>query len=319
MKHIRFVTLIAALLMFCMFFSGCNSTPIDIDATLMHVDGEEITMEEFRYYYLTLKKQIGQGNDSYWANNPDAEKGLKNYAESYIIENMAIDKLLAENNYTATEEEKKAVNDSVAELRAQCKSEEEFQKLLANNYMTEEIYREMMLRSKMTYRFLYDFNMENNAEAMEKQKELYVRVKHVLVKSEGRTLEKALEIAEEVVKKARAGEDFDKLVKEYNEDPGMVDNTVGYYFTHKQMLEEFEKASYALKEGEVSDPVKTTHGYHVIIRLPMEEAHLKDQFSSIFGDDEFYTRFDEKVQEIIDGMNITYEGVYNNVNVNTVV
>ncbi len=94
-----------------------------------------------------------------------------------------------------------------------------------------------------------------------KYEETYVLAKHVLVED--------LETAEAVYEKAVAGEDFDALIAEYGTDPGTAENPDGYLFTTGQMVEPFEKAAYAAKEGEITKPVQTEYGYHIIKRLPL--------------------------------------------------
>ena len=77
--------------------------------------------------------------------------------------------------------------------------------------------------------------------------------------------------AEEVLAKAQNGEDFDALIAEYNEDPGMTSYTDGYYFSYGEMVEAFETASFALADNEISGIVETPYGYHIIKRLPVDD------------------------------------------------
>jgi len=69
---------------------------------------------------------------------------------------------------------------------------------------------------------------------------------------------------EDILKRARAGEDFAKLAKEFSEDPGSKDNGGEYKFPRGQMVPEFEAAAFSLKTNQISDIVTTQYGYHII-------------------------------------------------------
>jgi len=70
--------------------------------------------------------------------------------------------------------------------------------------------------------------------------------------------------ADDLLKRAKAGEDFAKLAKEFSEDPGSKDRGGEYTFPRGQMVPEFEAAAFALGENQVSDVVTTQFGYHII-------------------------------------------------------
>jgi len=83
--------------------------------------------------------------------------------------------------------------------------------------------------------------------------------------------------AEEVLKRARAGEDFAKLAKEYSEDPGSKDKGGEYQFSRGQMVSEFETTAFSLKTNEISDIVTTQFGYHIIKlseKIPAKKVEL---------------------------------------------
>jgi parvulin-like peptidyl-prolyl isomerase len=70
--------------------------------------------------------------------------------------------------------------------------------------------------------------------------------------------------AEEVLKRARAGEDFAKLAQEFGTDGTKDKGGDLGWFGPGQMNADFEKATYALKPGEISDVVQTSFGFHII-------------------------------------------------------
>ena len=93
-------------------------------------------------------------------------------------------------------------------------------------------------------------------------------VRHILKLTQGKTdAEKTViyEEMEKILEKARAGEDFAELAKQYSEDPGSKDNG-GLYenFARGEMVKPFEDASFSLPINSISDIVETTYGYHII-------------------------------------------------------
>ena len=114
----------------------------------------------------------------------------------------------------------------------------------------------------------------------------YIRAKHILVSfpediekdAEGNVVESAkaetLAKANEVLEKVKAGKNFDKLIKKYGEDPGMEAYPHGYYFTKGEMVPAFEESAYSLEIGETSGLVETPYGYHIILKLDMDDDAL---------------------------------------------
>lgn len=92
-----------------------------------------------------------------------------------------------------------------------------------------------------------------------------VRASHVLLKIEGKNEAEVKAKADEVQKRAKAGEDFAALAKQYSEDDS--NNTKGGdldYFGRGTMVPEFENAAFSMKAGEISEVIKTPFGFHVI-------------------------------------------------------
>ncbi len=115
--------------------------------------------------------------------------------------------------------------------------------------------------------YVKSIDVENEAEEL--YKELFVTAKHILILADETNHTTAKKTAEAVLKEAKSGKDFDELIDKYNEDPGVAQNPDGYTFTYGEMVEPFEEAAFALKEGEISGIVETSYGYHIIKREPL--------------------------------------------------
>ncbi len=87
-----------------------------------------------------------------------------------------------------------------------------------------------------------------------------IKCSHILVKKQSQSLE--------ILEKIKNGEKFGKLAKEFSIDTGSgkKEGNLGY-FTKGMMVKPFEDAAFKLQVGELSNPVKTEFGYHIIKRL----------------------------------------------------
>ena len=103
-----------------------------------------------------------------------------------------------------------------------------------------------------------------------------ITARHVLIQYMGaqsagpsivRTKEQALAVAQEVLRRAKAGDDFARLAVEFSDEPnaGSRGGSLGR-FGHGQMVHEFEDAAFALSVGQISGIVETPFGFHVILR-----------------------------------------------------
>ena len=87
-----------------------------------------------------------------------------------------------------------------------------------------------------------------------------IKCSHILVEKHS----EAISLLERIQK----GEKFGKLAKEFSIDSGSAkrDGNLGY-FGRGKMVKEFEKSAFNLQMGQISEPVKTQYGYHIIKRL----------------------------------------------------
>jgi peptidyl-prolyl cis-trans isomerase C len=84
-----------------------------------------------------------------------------------------------------------------------------------------------------------------------------VRARHILVESESK--------AKEVFELIAHGEDFGRMAKQHSKDPGSKDDggDLGY-FTRGQMVPSFEEAAFKMQKGDISQPVQSQFGWHII-------------------------------------------------------
>ena len=116
---------------------------------------------------------------------------------------------------------------------------------------------------------------DKNKDQLKQQ--LSVNASHILVNSS--------EEANEIIKDLKKGKSFEELAKEKSIDPGSKDNggNLGV-FPKGVMIKEFEDSAFELEVGEISKPVKTTFGYHIIKvneRFEDKDATLEDSRDKI--------------------------------------
>jgi len=109
-----------------------------------------------------------------------------------------------------------------------------------------------------------------------------IKASHILIKPETTddmtdeettvAEEQALATAKEIITKLNSGEDFAALAKEYSDDSSATSGGDLGWFNKGDMVDEFEDAAYALEKGKyTTDPVKTTYGYHIILKTDVKD------------------------------------------------
>jgi len=155
----------------------------------------------------------------------------------------------------------------------QAGGEEKFFERNAQMGLTKEYFMNDVKESLMI-KYLLENEIYKGIEPTEQElldeynKDKTASVRHILLLTNGKTDEEKAEIkknAEDILAKARAGEDFAELAKQHSEDPGSKDKG-GLYenFGRGRMVKEFEDASFNLPIGSVSDLVETRYGFHII-------------------------------------------------------
>lgn len=158
---------------------------------------------------------------------------------------------------------------------------EDVKKDLETNLKIEKLLEPEIKISEDEMKIYFDENKESFAEPEQ------VKASHILVEDAAK--------AKEVKEKLDGGADFTEIAKEYSTDTSNSENggDLGY-FAKGEMVAEFEEAAFAMKEGEISEPVKTELGYHII-----KFADKKAAADAVFEDKKEEikeTLFDQKMQ-----------------------
>lgn len=201
-----------------------------------------------------------------------------------------------ENASEATDYAKEAKESIDEQLKQLGMTQDEYIKLMADQTIMQQFMDKSVGEIKVSdedIKSYYDSELKAQKEgASSSELQLYskpgVRAKHILIAlpqeeqdeysrlyNEQKTEEAnaylaekqkgILPKAEEVLAKVKNGEDFDKLVEEYGEDPGMLQNPEGYEIdADTNFIPEFKETALKLKKGQVSELVPTVYGYHII-------------------------------------------------------
>lgn len=219
------------------------------DEVIAKVEGETITKNDL---YEILAKQYGSST------------------MNYLIDNKIVEIEAEKENIKLSDKEIEEEMQSYIELNG---GEEAFNNILEQSRITkEDIERDIINYLKIVK--LLEPKIKITDEAMktyfEENKESFneeeqVEASHILAADEA--------TAKEVKEKLNAGEDFAKLAKKYSTDTSNAEDGGELGFIRKgDMAEEFENAAFAMNIGEISEPVKTEYGYHIIKITDKKEA-----------------------------------------------
>ena len=264
MKKSKFLLGATVVMAGLLLTTGCGKTKLkNGEEVAINVNGKNITAD-------TLYKEL-----------------RSKYAKNIIIND--IDKKIFDVVYKDDEEIEKQVKDQMEYIKNQYS--ENFEETLKNAGYEDEYQLEDELRLQYQRNKAVDDYLKDNITDKEIQKyyddELVgdISAKHILIKvksdtdTEGLSDEDAKKKANDLIKKLNDGEDFAKLAKENSDDTGSATNggDLGY-FNKGEMVKEFEDAAFNLRVNEYTkEPVKTTYGYHIILKTGEKDKAKLDK------------------------------------------
>lgn len=297
-----------------------EATGVAPDAIVASLNGNGASADLVAYWigydvsYLDSYMQYYTGSSLDWdytlSDGTNITDYIKSNVYSSVKQHLVLENLANKYGVTLTEGQESAMADSDQTYIDQYGSEEAFEEEIAKLGMRRETY-DRVARSNYLYQNLYQlYNTEGSALyasdedlAVYAADQNYITADHILLSTKDLTTGEALTdeqkaekkaLAEEIKQKLDACEGdideltalFQELADQYSEDPGRETYPTGYTFTTGSMVQEFEDAAYALSEGEVSEVVESSFGYHILLRLPLDKSAAADEVR-----EEYFTNF----------------------------
>lgn len=297
-----------------------EATGVAPDAIVASLNGNGASADLVAYWigydvsYLNSYMQYYTGSSINWDDTLSDGMSVADYVKASVLssvkQHLVLENLASKYGVTLTAEQEAAMAESDQSYIDQYGSEDAFEAEIAKLGMRRETY-DRVARSNYLYQNLYQlYNTEGSALyasdedlAVYAADQNYITADHILLSTKDLTTGEALTdeqkaekkaLAEEIKQKLDACEGdideltalFQELADQYSEDPGRESYPTGYTFTTGSMVQEFEDAAYALSEGEVSEVVESSFGYHILLRLPLDKSAAADEVR-----EEYFTNF----------------------------
>lgn len=279
----KLLVLGTAILLAMAALSGCSGIGADKD-TVAIVNGVSIKQEVLDKNFLLIEKTYKEiYGDTIMTEQIDGES-VRSIVLDETLENLMDDALVSQN----LESQGFKVDEADVDKRYADFVANELDKNPENKKFYEEngIGKEFIENAIRSQIYVSEFEKRVNDEVLLKSADMdtafkqyviQVKARHILVEQES----KALEINE----KLKKGGDFAALAKAESLDPGSASKggDLGF-FKRGAMVKEFDAVAFQLKPGEISEPVKTQFGYHIIqvdarktVQNMLDEGATEDQ------------------------------------------
>ncbi len=229
------------------------------------VNGKVITERHLDDMVLLYKQQTNT--------NTINESEKKKIVEQ-IIDNFL---LLGEAEKRNIVVESEIIEKNIAEIKKQFEADDNFYDELKKHGISYDVFKKNIRDTLLIQKFANDESQKNvkiTADMLETYYKMHkktmispemVRARHILVgKSQAGSMEKAKEKADKLLEKLKNGANFENTAKEHSDCPSAAKGGDLGMFRRGQMVPEFEKSAFSLKVNEISNPVSTGFGVHLI-------------------------------------------------------
>jgi foldase protein PrsA len=180
------------------------------------------------------------------------------------------------------------------ELKKQGLTEEQVLKDLRTRMLSEKIFEQVTADVKVSDEDVAAYYEQNKSQFEQPASR---EIRHILVKSKAK--------ADDIHAQLEDGGDFAKLAKKFSQDTASAKEGGKFVAQKGATVAPFDKAAFELKTGELSDPIKTQFGWHIIEAVgdvedakTQELADVKEQISSTLLDQKKNTKINEWVQDL---------------------
>ncbi|OOM73931.1 peptidylprolyl isomerase [Clostridium sp. BL-8] len=338
MKRLKKFIAIIAIAAISATAMGCKmieKTPEAIQKTVLATVGSEsITKGDLdKEIDAQLKQQFG---DDYETNTKVADQVKQ--AKKQGLDNLVTEKILLQEAdklglKPSDDDLNKKVDDTINQYKAQYPEEGQWESVLGQSGLTEDQLRDLIKKNNIEQAVQQDIvkdvtvtDDDVQAEYDKNKDSKYstgagANVAHILIAekaSDGSVdFDASLKKANDIKAQLDAGADFATLAKEYSTDPGSKDKggDLGFQaYNTTQLVPEFVDGFKNLKEGEISAPVKSQYGYHIIKATGLKAAQVtpfdqvKDQIKSTLLQQKQGDAFNSKIAEWKSDLKVkTYE------------
>lgn len=293
------------------------------NTVLATVGDEKITKDDLNkvmnQYDAKLKQQYGNNyatNDSIKA---QIEKIKKQQLDNLVIQKMLLKKATELNLKPSDAEINTQIDAEISKYKTQYSGQAQYESFLKQNGINEDELKNL-IKSKIITNAVEKDIVKNVVVTDEEIKTYYDKnkdtiftagagatVAHILVADEAK--------AKSLKAKLDAGADFATLAKENSTDPGSKDKggNLGFVpYNTKKLIAEFVNGFKNLKEGEVSEPIKSQYGYHLIKATGLKSAEVipldkvKDELKGVLLEEKQGTTFNSKIEEWKTGLKVKY-------------
>ena len=293
--------------------AGCGGGSDEVPANAVAVvAGEEIAKSDYNALIAQAKKSYTNQKREFPKAGSQEFQTLRNQAVQFLVQREQFEQEAADMDVEVTEKQIDARLEQIQkqyfggdkkkfdkQLKDQGLTEEQVRNDIRAQIVSEKLFEQVTRGVKVTDAEVEKFYADNKAQYSQPESR---EVRHILRKTKAQ--------ADDIYNQLKAGADFAALAKKFSEDTGSKANGGKLTISKGQTVAAFDKTAFALKKNEISKPVKTEFGFHVIQALsdtkPAKTTPLKDVKESIKQQLE-QTKKNEAMTKWVDELKKDYE------------